>query len=131
MDALPPGRAVDVACGTGRHARELSRRGWRVVGVDVSTVGVAHPRTLTAGAGLAADVRYEVADARQWAPDRPVDLVLAAYVQLEWPRDPALLHTADQLREVAAGLRVERLDEVLRPDDGGTGVDLVLVAARP
>jgi inosine-uridine nucleoside N-ribohydrolase len=44
------------------------------------------------------------------------------------PKDPAHLHTEELLREAADGLHVERLEEVLRPDDGGTVVELVLVA---
>lgn len=30
----PPGRALDLGCGTGQYGRELARRGWQVVGVD-------------------------------------------------------------------------------------------------
>jgi ubiquinone/menaquinone biosynthesis C-methylase UbiE len=36
IDALPPGSALDAACGTGRHARYLHARGHRVIGVDAS-----------------------------------------------------------------------------------------------
>jgi len=36
LDALPPGTALDAACGTGRHARYLHARGHRVIGVDAS-----------------------------------------------------------------------------------------------
>ena len=32
----PPGRAFDVACGTGRHAIALARRGWLVETADAS-----------------------------------------------------------------------------------------------
>ena len=75
---LPAGRAVDLAAGPGRHARWLAERGWRVTAVDFSAVGI--------GQGRAADtdgaVVWVVADATAWSPDGPVDLVLAAYVQL-------------------------------------------------
>jgi SAM-dependent methyltransferase len=37
IDALPSGRALDAACGTGRHARHLVDRGHEVLGVDLST----------------------------------------------------------------------------------------------
>lgn len=36
LDAAPTGRALDAACGTGRHARHLAERGHAVVGVDGS-----------------------------------------------------------------------------------------------
>lgn len=153
---LPVGRAVDLAAGTGRHARWLATMGWTVTAVDFSAVGIAQGRAL--GGDL--PVQWVVADALEWAPDGPVDLVLAAYVQLGvpglrraagWlsggghlvvvghalrnltagvggPRDPALLHTPEQLQEAAAGLRVLRLEEVPRPADHGTAIDIVLVA---
>ena len=44
---LPPGaRILDVPCGYGRHASELARRGFRVVGVDLSRsmIDEAHRR---------------------------------------------------------------------------------------
>ena len=34
LDELPPGRALDAACGTGRHTRHLAELGHEVVGVD-------------------------------------------------------------------------------------------------
>jgi SAM-dependent methyltransferase len=36
LDQLPPGAALDAACGTGRHARHLVDRGHRVTGIDGS-----------------------------------------------------------------------------------------------
>jgi hypothetical protein len=47
------------------------------------------------------------------------------------PKDPAHLQTEQVLRAGAHGLLVERLEEVLRPDEGGTVVELLLVAHRP
>ena len=34
-DALPPGKAIDIGCGTGTQAIYLARHGWRVTGVDI------------------------------------------------------------------------------------------------
>ncbi len=39
--ALPPGRALDLACGSGRHAIWLAERGWSVTAVDRSAAAVA------------------------------------------------------------------------------------------
>jgi SAM-dependent methyltransferase len=36
IDALPPGPALDAACGTGRHARHLVARGHEVMGIDLT-----------------------------------------------------------------------------------------------
>ncbi len=36
VDPLPPGRALDAACGTGRHARHLTEIGHDVVGIDLT-----------------------------------------------------------------------------------------------
>ena len=158
VERLAPGRAVDVAAGTGRHARALADRGWRVTAVDFSSVGVEHGRA----ADREGRIDWVVSDVADWAPATPVDLVLAAYVQLGaaglrrvagWladggrlvvvghalrnltdgvhgPRDPAHLQTEEVLRAGARDLVVERLEEVLRPDEGGTVVELLLVARR-
>lgn len=159
LAGLPAGRAVDLAAGPGRHARWLAERGWQVTAVDFSAVGIGQGRA----ADPAGAVDWVVADATDWSPAGPVDLVLAAYVQLgvdglrraaRWlapgghlvvvghalrnlvdgvhgPRDPAHLQTEQGLRAGAEGLVVERLEEVLRPDEGGTVVERVLVARRP
>ena len=40
VSKLEPGRALDLACGTGRHAIFLAERGWQVTAVDASIVGI-------------------------------------------------------------------------------------------
>lgn len=37
---LTPGRALDLACGTGRHALFLAQHGWQVTAVDSSGAGI-------------------------------------------------------------------------------------------
>ncbi len=37
---LKPGRALDIACGVGRHAIFLAEHGWQVTAVDSSRVGL-------------------------------------------------------------------------------------------
>jgi SAM-dependent methyltransferase len=39
-ESLTPGRALDIACGAGRHALFLARRGWLVTALDASRVGI-------------------------------------------------------------------------------------------
>lgn len=52
VEALTPGRALDVGMGQGRNALYLARRGWAVTGFDVSAVGLAKARTAAAARGL-------------------------------------------------------------------------------
>lgn len=48
-------RILDIGCGTGRHAIELARRGYRVTGFDLSEGQIRLAREKTAAAGVAVD----------------------------------------------------------------------------
>lgn len=70
---LAPGqRVLDVGCGPGRHAHELARRGFKVLGVDISQnfVDLAS-RDAPAGA------EFVRADARDLQFDREFDAVIS------------------------------------------------------
>jgi SAM-dependent methyltransferase len=58
--ALPPGRALDIGCGTGRNAVYCARRGWRVTGVDDIELALRRARRQIEDAGQ--DVRLIRAD---------------------------------------------------------------------
>ena len=88
---LPPGRAVDLAAGEGRHARWLAGLGWQVTAVDFSAVGLDRGR---AAPGADA-VRWVVGDVLRWTPEEPdLDLVLVAYLHLLQADTVALLSRA-------------------------------------
>lgn len=53
----PPARVLDVACGNGRHAIELTRRGYEVVGVDLSEAILERGRRAVAEAGVPVELR--------------------------------------------------------------------------
>jgi SAM-dependent methyltransferase len=85
LAGLPPGDAVDLAAGEGRHALWLAARGWRVTAVDFSAVGLGRGRT-QAGAE---QVTWVAADVTTWtARQDSLDLVLVAYLHL--PEDYSL-----------------------------------------
>jgi SAM-dependent methyltransferase len=48
-DLLPPGDALDLACGPGRHALHLAKLGWNVTAVDSSVVAIRLLRERAAG----------------------------------------------------------------------------------
>lgn len=81
----PPGRAVDLGAGEGRHALWLAELGWQVTAVDFSAVGIDRGRAEARRRGL--DVDWVVADVTQWEPAEgaALDLVLVAYLHI--PQD--------------------------------------------
>jgi ubiquinone/menaquinone biosynthesis C-methylase UbiE len=95
LDALPPGRALDAACGTGRHARHLAERGHEVLGIDLSPEMLSRAAAKVPGAEFAeGDLRRIPAQAEHF------DLVVCAL---------AIAHLPD----IRAG--VAELARVLRP----------------
>jgi len=90
VEGLPPGRALDLACGSGRNAVWLARQGWSVVAADFSDVALDQARALAAERGV--EVEWVEADLREWKPPaRAFDLVVALYLQLP----------AEELRPIA------------------------------
>jgi SAM-dependent methyltransferase len=160
-----------VACGEGRNAIWLARRGWRVTGVDLSDVAIERARERAAAAGV--EVEWVCADVTAWAPEAGAfALVLVCYLQLPraarrlalahaavalapggelllvghalrnlaegvgGPRDASVLWDPEELAADvrAAGVRVARCQEVLRPvaAEGATrnAIDVLLEARR-
>jgi SAM-dependent methyltransferase len=79
LTGLPPGDAVDLAAGEGRHARWLADVGWRVTAVDFSAVGLARGQEQPGGER----VLWVQADVLQWsAAPESLDLVLVAYLHV-------------------------------------------------
>jgi SAM-dependent methyltransferase len=61
--SIPPGRALDLGCGTGTNCIYLARHGWQVVGVDFSVVAIWRARCKAWRAGVdAAFHRTDVTD---------------------------------------------------------------------
>jgi SAM-dependent methyltransferase len=94
VDALPAGRALDAACGTGRHARHLAELGHDVVGIDLTSEMLNRARDAVAEAVfLQADLVDIPAD------DGRFELIVCGL---------ALAHVADLDRAVGELARVLR-----------------------
>ncbi|MEJ5376627.1 MAG: methyltransferase domain-containing protein [bacterium] len=48
----PPGKALDLGCGTGTNAITLAKNGWKVTAVDISAKAIARARDKARAAGL-------------------------------------------------------------------------------
>ena len=78
---LPPGRALDLACGEGQNAIWLATLGWEVTGVDYSEVAVAKARARAQRDRV--DVTFRCADLVAFEPERAAyDLVLVLYLHI-------------------------------------------------
>ena len=94
LSDLPPGRVLDAACGTGRHALWLMGRGHEVIGVDAS------PDMLAKARGKLPAARLEPGDLTAMpVGDAAVDAVLCAL---------ALVHVPDLRPAFAEFARVVR-----------------------
>lgn len=81
LEGLKPGRALDLGCGSGRHAVWLAERGWRVTAVDFSSEALRQAREHAAE--LAVDVDWIEADLADYEPpEEAFDLVLLAYLHV-------------------------------------------------
>jgi SAM-dependent methyltransferase len=78
---LTPGRALDLGAGDGGNAVWLALRGWRVIGVDFSSVGLERARARARVEGVTVD--WELADLLEWRPPaRAFDLVVLFFIHL-------------------------------------------------
>jgi SAM-dependent methyltransferase len=75
-----PGRLLDVACGSGRHAREFAALGWEVVGVDYSADLLEH--------ASASGLEVHEQDMRALdVPGEPFDAVTCLFDSIGYPQD--------------------------------------------
>ena len=118
VEALPPGRALDLACGAGRNAVWLAKRGWRVTGVDFSDVALANARALAVDRGV--EIEWVEADLVEWEPAaRSFDLVAVLYLQL--PAEERRLVLSRAAEAVAPGGTLLVVGHDLRNLDEGYG----------
>ncbi|MFD6449701.1 class I SAM-dependent methyltransferase [Nocardia sp. NPDC060220] len=95
---VPPlPRALDLACGEGRHALWLATHGWQVTAVDFSQVGIDKGRTVAArlSRSVRSRVHWQTADITDLeAADitGPFELILMVFVHLPADERRTLLH---------------------------------------
>jgi methyl halide transferase len=73
--AIPPGRALDIGCGTGSSSVWLAQQGFDVTGIDVAPLAVERSKERARAAGVKA--QFVVADVLNLPdPDRPFSFFL-------------------------------------------------------
>ena len=93
LDGREPGVALDAACGTGRFAEYLARRGHRVIGVDSS------PDMLARARRRVPDGEFRLGDLdRLPLPDDSADVIVCALALVHAPLEPAFAEFARVLR---------------------------------
>jgi SAM-dependent methyltransferase len=89
-----PGRALELACGSGTNAVWIASQGWRTTAVDWSPVGLANGRARARAARVV--VKWLERDLFEWSPpERSFDLVVIVYLHLPPPeRQPVYQRAA-------------------------------------
>jgi tellurite methyltransferase len=76
----PPGCALDLACGLGRHALLLAEYGWAVTALDASAVAIGRLRETAAARGLRIEARVENLEADDFdIPSETFDLICDSF----------------------------------------------------
>ncbi len=77
VDDRPPGRALDLACGTGRNALYLAERGFEVTAVDISPRALELAEQKAREKGLT--VNWIAADLDTYAIEGQYDLIVISF----------------------------------------------------
>ncbi len=67
-------KILDIGCGTGRHSIELARRGYNVVGIDLSESQLNRAKEIVAKEGL--NIIFQIQDARVLTFNNEFDLII-------------------------------------------------------
>jgi SAM-dependent methyltransferase len=114
----PTGRALDLACGEGRNAIWLAKRGWSVTGVDYSDVALERARKLASAEGV--EVDWVRADVTSYEADPGAfALVIVSYLQLPGAARQLVLSRA--ARALAPGGELFMIGHALRNLKEGVG----------
>jgi SAM-dependent methyltransferase len=117
LSPAPGARILDIPCGIGRHSVELSRRGYRLTGVDVQPEFVAAARAEADSAALSPE--FLVGDMREYQAAEPFDAAFCYFGSFGYFSEADdrlfLRRVADALRPGGAFLLEGHIQETLLP----------------
>lgn len=157
---IPTGRAIDLACGSGRNALYLAKQGFDVDAVDISAQALDRAQKTAQGMGVSVNWLEHDLDEPLQLEDSYQLILIIRYVNLPLiqqmtanlapggflvceqhlvteaevigPTNSVYRVSSGDLLTVAEGLDIKHLEEVLVPDpDGRTAALARLVAQKP
>lgn len=92
--SVPPGKALDLACGLGHNALWLAEQGWKVDAVDISPLGLQAATSIASERGVS--VNWIVADLDEYTPEATAYDLVTVFRFVDRARLPDLIVAALQ-----------------------------------
>src|ERR1700751_4307286 len=89
VDAMTPGRALDLGCGEGADAMWLAERGWHVTAVDISQTALDRAAADAAARDVPGSIDFRRHDLTESFPEGVFDMVSAQFLHSTVPMDRA------------------------------------------
>jgi SAM-dependent methyltransferase len=90
LDDRPPGRALDLACGTGRNALFLAEKGYDVTAIDISPRAIKLAEQIAREKGL--KINWIVADLDTYTIRGQYDLIVISFFSLNKKMVPPIIN---------------------------------------
>jgi len=90
LDDRPPGRALDLACGTGRNALYLAEKGYDVSAIDTSPQAIELAEQAAREEGL--KINWIVADLDDYAIQEQYDLIIISFFYVNKNMVPSIIN---------------------------------------
>jgi len=121
IETHPPGRALDMGCGSGTNAITLAKHGWQVTGIDFALPAIRIARKKAAQEGLQIDFRLaDVTRPPQF--DGPFDLILDIGCFHGLPPKSRSRYIQNIQRLLAPQGTLLMYAFFKKPEDSGTGI---------
>ncbi len=129
---LTPGRAIDLAAGEARNAVFLAEKGWQVLAVDFSEIGLDKGHQLAEAQDVVDRIDFKPADLRSYTPEPGgFDLVALFYLHMAWDElEPIIQRAAEAVAPGGTLLLVAHDRTNLANGHGGPQDPDVLYSAR-
>lgn len=133
-DALAPGHALDVGCGTGTNVIYLAQHGWHATGVDFSPVAIRRARADARGLPGAHFIEGDATKLTELDMARPITLAIDMGGYHSLPHDAKPVYVAELSALLEQGTPLLMWQGIgLKPGEipDAFGRDFVIEASKP